>query len=444
MTERLLQFIWRYQYFNPRALYVETGEPLQILSPGTLNTNQGPDFLRASIRIGETVWVGSVELHLCASGWERHAHGEDRNYNNVILHVVWEDDAEGGWAERAIPLLVLQPRVPKLLLGKYGEWMKSRSFVACAGQVRELRGELWSAWKRSLLMERLERKTEFVRECLRQNHGHWDETAWWMLARIFVFSVNAGAFEATARSLPFTVLYRHRHRPEQLEALLLGQAGLLEQEFADDPAAAGLKKEFYHLRHKYRLRPIHEPMLLLRMRPGNFPAVRLVQLAGLIGRGFPWFGKVREAGSVRELKELLEGVAAGEKRGEAGAAGEGSGGSGTEEQHRVGIRAKMGASMKGSILINTFLPLLFAYGSLRGLDEYRKRALEWMEGLGAENNWITRGWLELGATNRNAADSQSLIELKTRYCEPKGCLGCDIGKALLGVTEVNSPMKAGA
>jgi hypothetical protein len=183
VTERLLQFIWQYRYYNPHELCIETGESLQILSPGALNRHQGPDFLQASIRIGNTLWSENIELHLLTSGWERHAHEQDRNYNNVILHVVWENDRKMV-AAREIPVLVLQHRVPKLLLGKYKEWMKSGSFVPCERQLPHAGAVLWSGWKQTLLKERLERKMVLIREHLLQNRQHWDQTAWWLMATL--------------------------------------------------------------------------------------------------------------------------------------------------------------------------------------------------------------------------------------------------------------------
>src|SRR5882757_5470953 len=268
MKEQLLQFIWRFQYFNHQQLHTEDGEPLQIISPGTINTHQGPDFLDAGIRIGDTSWTGNIELHIHTSDWKKHAHQDDKNYRNVILHVVWENDLRSvgdlpaaadmaeGTVGRNIPLLVLQHRIPKLLLGKYAAWMNHRSFVACERQLPQADEKTWSDWKRQLLEERLHRRVLFIQGCLEQNNQHWEETVWWLLARNFGLPVNTASFEAIARSLPLRVLARHRNRVEQLEALLLGQAGLLEANFSEDYPLS-LQKEFRYLRKKYRLPVIH-------------------------------------------------------------------------------------------------------------------------------------------------------------------------------------------
>lgn len=426
MTERLLQFIWQYRYFNPHELCIETGEPLQILSPGELNTHQGPDFLQAAIRIGNTLWSGNVELHLLTSGWKKHEHEGDRNYNNVILHVVWEDDGEranrrpAAGVTRDIPLLALHQRVPKLLLGSYEEWMESRAFVVCERQLPQAGEAQWSGWKRKLLIERLERKTLMIREDLRQNRQHWEQTAWWLMARNFGLPVNTGVFSAIAKSLSLVVLSRHRQQPETLEALLLGQAGLLAAN-PNDEYLQSLRAEFLHLRGKYRLQPIHEPLLSMRMRPGNLPAVRLAQLAALLHRSCSWFGNIRDAASMRELMALMD-VAAGpywDHRYQPG-------------KRSVGKVKNLGKRMKANILINTFLPLLFAYGGLCKEKGYRERALEWLLELGPEKNARIADWERLGVSNRHAADSQALLELKKSYCDPRKCLECDIGKVLLG------------
>ncbi|HZE83730.1 MAG TPA: DUF2851 family protein [Puia sp.] len=489
MTERLLQFIWRSQYFNHHELSLENGEALQIVRPGELNAHQGPDFSWAALRIGNTEWFGHIELHLLASGWTKHAHEGDKHYNNVILHVVWENDLPaGGSAEpaevqrngsgtqadepglkrdRNIPVLVLSHRVPKLLLGKYEEWMKSRAFVACERQLRAGAAggpgnemppqgnmeEVWASWKRRLLAERLQRKTMLIQEWLGQNNQHWEETAWWLMARNFGFPVNAGSFEAIARSLPLSILARHRHRPEQLEALLLGQGGLLEQEFSEE-YPRWLQKEFRYLRGKYRLRPAHEPLLFLRMRPANFPGIRLSQLGCLLHSSGSWFTRTKEASSTAELKEMLSAAAgsywddhftwgnapmgkAGDRAGEFGDGPtgkmelRGEGGQPGRAEGRAGRKKALGMSMKENIIINTLVPMLYAYGVLRSERSCREKALRWLGEAGAEKNSLLAGWARLGISGRNAADTQALLELKKQYCDPRKCLECAVGKALL-------------
>jgi len=431
MKEQLLQFIWRFQYFNHQQLHTEDGEPLQIISPGTINTHQGPDFLDAGIRIGDTSWTGNIELHIHTSDWKKHAHQDDKNYRNVILHVVWENDLRSvgdlpaaadvaeGTVGRNIPLLVLQHRIPKLLLGKYAAWMNHRSFVACERQLPQADEKTWSDWKRQLLEERLHRRVLFIQGCLEQNNQHWEETVWWLLARNFGLPVNTASFEAIARSLPLRVLARHRNRVEQLEALLLGQAGLLEANFSEDYPLS-LQKEFRYLRKKYRLPVIHPSGLFLRMRPGNFPAIRLAQLAGLLSLSTSWFARMKEADSPRELKQMMAVKTSPY----------------WDDHYVLGKRSSpnpknLGEQMKASILINTCSPLLFAYGRLREEKAFLDKALRWLTEIPAEKNALVAGWGRQGIYSTNAADTQALLELKTRYCDPKKCLDCAIGNFLL-------------
>ena len=444
MKEQLLQFIWRFQYFRRPQLHTEAGEPLQILSPGELNTHQGPDFLNASIRIGNTFWAGNIELHVRTSDWTKHSHQKDRHYRNVILHVVWENDVpagaggsepaaadevnranDGGGSEpageRAIPLLVLQDRIPKLLLHQYSAWMNNRSFVACERQLPQVGEKVWFGWKRQLLEERLYRKALFIRDCLEQNHQHWEETTWWLLARNFGFPVNTASFEAVARSLPLPLLARHRGRVEQLEALLLGQAGLLEGDFREGYPLF-LQNEFRYLRKKYRLPLIHPSVLFLRMRPGNFPAIRLAQLAGLLSMSASWWATIRETGSSGEMKKLLSVTASSYWNTHYG-----WGKAGTSPRPK-----NLGDQMKESILINTCSPLLFAYGWLRAEPVLRDKALEWLGAAAAEKNALVAGWGRQGVYSKTAMDTQALLELKSRYCNPKKCLECAVGNFLLG------------
>jgi hypothetical protein len=425
MTERLLQFIWQFRYFNHHDLRLETGEDLAVLSPGKINTHQGPDFLWATVRIGNAIWAGHIELHLRASGWRRHGHGEDKHYNNVILHVVWENDVEGRACAaspddethrgpRNIPVLVLHDRVPKLLLGKYRDWMTNQSFVPCERQLSLAHEAIWPEWKQTLVEERLQRRALVIRGFLQENKQHWDETIWWLLARNFGIPVNGGAFEAVARSISVNILARLRSRPEEVEALLLGQAGLLEADGAGDGHGHGLtdgelpmfRKIFQHLKIKYRLEPIHEPILFLRMRPAGFPVRRLRQLAALTHVRSSWFSAIREAASLKDLRVLVSVM--------------------SEE---MGL--PIGLQMKNSILINTMLPFLYAYGRLRGESHSSACALSWYTGIEPEKNAVISGWGELGILARHAADSQALLELKGQYCDHRRCLECGIGKALL-------------
>ncbi len=419
MTERLLQFIWQFQYFDKNELTTTTDEAVQVLFAGQYNTNQGPDFSDAKIKIGNTTWAGTVELHVKTSDWQKHNHQYDKNYDNVVLHVVWEHDTELDEVFRHVPVLELKGRVSKILLQRHEELMNANSFIPCEKNIHTVRDITWRSWKDRLLAERLLRKSTIVETYLQQNNYHWEETFWWLLARNFGIKVNADSFEAIARSIPINVLAKHKNQIRQLEALLLGQAGLLEGKFADDYLQM-LQKEYEFNKHKYSLQPSNSSVFFLRMRPGNFPTIRLAQLAMLIHHSAHLFSKIKEANSIKDVKEWFD-VTANDywhyhyRLDEASAF----------------KKKKLGATMIDNVIINTIAPVLFAYGNYHDENKYKEKALHWLEQTAAESNTITRGFHKLGVENKNAFDSQGLIELKNEYCNKKRCLDCGVGNAVL-------------
>jgi hypothetical protein len=423
ITERLLQFIWQFQYFNKNELTTSEGEAVQVLFPGRYNTNQGPDFSNAKILIGNTTWAGTIELHLKTSDWNRHKHQDDKNYNNVILHVVWDDDQNGNpIAMVSVPVVELKSRVPKLLLQRYEEFMQSSAFIPCEKNIVSVRDITWNSWKERLLAERLLRKAGIVEIYLQQNNYHWEETFWWMLAKNFGMKVNGEAFEAIARSIPLTILAKHKNQIHQLEALLLGQAGLLKEGFEEDYPRL-LQKEYKFLQNKYNLQPTRLPLFSLRMRPGNFPTIRLAELAMLVHDSAHLFSKIKEAGSAKEIKQFFQVTA-------------------NDYWHyhyqfdemSAFKKKKTGASMIDNIVINTIAPVLFAYGNYHNENKYKERALQCLEEMSAEKNLITDGFKQLKIENKNARDSQALIELKNEYCIKKRCLECSVGNAIFKQT----------
>jgi hypothetical protein len=419
MNERLLQYIWQFQYFNKNTLTTLEGEPLQIIHSGTYNTNQGPDFLDAKIKIGETIWAGSIELHLRSSHWNQHQHSSDKNYKNVILHVVWEQDVSV-----ALPFqtLVLQSRVAKLLLKKYDGLMQANDFIPCQKIIHQINDLTWASWKERLLVERLQQKSQLVLDYLKTNNNHWEEAFWWMLAKNFGIKVNSDAFEKMAQSIPITILAKHKNQIHQLEALLMGQAGLLENNFTEDYPLL-LQKEFRFLQKKYQLQPVAVPLFFLRMRPANFPSLRLAQLAMLVHKSLHLFTAVKESNTISEIKNLLNVTA-----------------NDYWHYHYVldeptAYRKKnLGAQMIENILINTVITVLFAYGWHHNDNNYKDKALRWLEEISPEKNAITKGFAVLNVGNKNAFDSQALIQLKNAYCSKKRCLDCAVGNKLLKET----------
>jgi Protein of unknown function (DUF2851) len=423
MREELLHFIWRHRYFNQQQLFTEAGEPLQILFPGELHRDQGPDCRNARIRIGGQIRTGPVEIHIRASDWTRHAHDNDDHYRETILHVVWENDwraCEGKPSTPGgIPILTLHQRVPKLLLDRYDRWMKAPVFIPCEGQLGQVDGVLRDEWQRELVLQRLGRRMHYIRECLEGNKQHWEQVAWLLIAQSMGSPVNKAAFGAIARSLPVELLARHRSQPMQLEALLLGQAGLLEGAFGED-YPKGLQREYRFLQTKWALRPTGVPVSFLRMRPAHFPTLRLAQLAALMGSRTGWLSLVLEAGSPHDVLAGRDVVA----------------GAYWADHFVLGKRAetvpkRLGPGMQQGLLINAFIPLLYAYGCLRNEPAYTQKALHWLRELKPERNVLLSGWQRLGFNPVHAADGQALLELKQEYCAPRRCLDCAIGCALL-------------
>jgi len=416
MTKRLLQFIWQFQYFNNNELRTSAGASIQIIFPGQFNTNQGPDFSEAKIKIGKETWAGNVELHLKTSDWKKHKHDRDQNYTNVILHVVWENDFD---KEYTVPVLELKERVSKILLERYEDLMNAMGFIACENSIHTVRDITWNSWKERLLAERLIRKSKTVEFYLGQSGYHWEETFWWLLARNFGIKLNADTFQEVAKAIPLGIIARHKNQIHQLEALLLGTAGLLKDKFDEDYPRM-LQKEYRFYKNKYGLKQINSPVYFLRMRPGNFPTIRLAQLAMLVHDSAHLFSKIKESVSVSDMKKWFD-VTANDY---------------WHYHYRFDEtssfkKKRLGSDMIDNIIINTIIPMLFAYGSYHKEEKYKQKALRWLEETSPEINSITKGFQQLKTENKSAFDSQALIELKNEYCNKKRCLDCAVGNAIL-------------
>lgn len=416
MTEKLLQTIWAFQYFNRAELFTTGGEKLEILFQGTLNTNQGPDFLNARIQIGQTVFAGSVELHLKASQWNQHGHSKDANYNNVILHVVLEEDET---ITPQLPTLELKNRLSKLLIDQYAGLLQQAAFIPCNKHIAGIHPLSMQAWQERLVAERLTRKAKGILALFERTGHHWEETFWQLLARNFGTKVNGDAFETLAQNIPYKIVVKHRNSLLQLEALLLGGAQLLPETPADAYSRL-LVREYYFLQQKYNLPPNPFPVHFFRMRPQNFPTVRLAQLSALVNGTEHLFSKVLEAQHVQEVTKWLH-VKASDY---------------WTTHYRPGELAantpkKVGADMVRNVIINSLVPLLFAYGMYHRNEEYKDKAVDWLQQTAAETNNITKGFVNISVANNTAFESQALLELKNEYCNYRRCLDCAVGNALL-------------
>ena len=416
MTEKLLQFIWQFQYYNKTNLISAKGEIIQIIQPGFHNTNQGPDFLNARIKIDDTIFAGSVEIHINASEWNLHKHSSDSNYNNVILHVVWANDKS---LEKDIPTLELGSRVSLILLNRYENLMVNRHFIPCEDQIQTVNEFTFAAWKERLYVERLQEKAGEIAAKLKKYNNHWEEVFWQFLAKNFGIKINSDAFESMAVSIPISILAKHKNQLHQLEAMLMGQCGLLNKTFTDDYALM-LQKEYRFLQKKYDLLPTHIPVHFLRMRPANFPTIRLSQLAMLVHNSHHLFSTLKDALHLKDVEKLFDVTA-------------------NDYWHYHYVfddvntfkKKTLGKQMIQNIFLNTVLPFLYAYGWYHNDEHYKEKALLWSTQLLAEQNFITKGFTALGVTNKSAFDSQSLIQLKNNYCNLKKCLDCAVGNSIL-------------
>ena len=418
MNERLLQFIWQFQHYNKHDLYVTSGKALRIFYHGHVNSDQGPDFLNARISIGEQLWAGNIELHIRSTDWKRHGHQTDSNYSNVILHVVWIDDEKA--PQNEIPVLELAGRVPKSLLTKYDTWMHTYSdFIPCASQIGLTDSSILGIWYDELILKRLENRTRIIQQKLSENIYHWDEIFWCMLMRNFGIRVNADAFESIATSMPLNLLIKHKNQIHAVEALLFGQAGLLEQRFSEQYPIM-LQKEYRFYRKKYGLKPIYQPIHFLRMRPVNFPTVRLAQLAMIVHTAPAFFSFARDCEDPQRLRSIFT-VTANDY---------------WHYHYRFDESSafqpkQTGKDIIDNIFINTIAPAIFAYGTINNLPHCIEKGLSWLKKTSAENNPIIRRFLKVGIKPANAYESQSLLELKFRFCDDRKCLECRIGNSLL-------------
>ncbi len=416
MNERLLQFIWQHLYFNKEQLTTADGDSIQIISQGLLNSNQGPDFLHAKILINNVTWAGNVELHIKTSDWDKHGHTDDAHYNNIILHAVWEHDVK---EEQSIPVVELKNRVSSALLQRYNELMQQNEFIPCEKQLSVISDLVWTSWKERMIAERLYEKNEKINQLLSETNHHWEETFWQLLARNFGIPVNADAFESIAKTISNNTLAKYKNQIHQLEALLLGQAGLLNGEFTEDYPVM-LQKEYLFLQKKHQLQPVKQLLRFLRMRPSNFPSIRLAQLAMLIQQSSHLFSKVIEADDFNSIKQLLTVTA-------------------NDYWHYHYMlnepapfrKKKLGNMMIENILINTIIPVLYAYAQYHKNEKLKQKAIQWLQQLPKEKNSITQKWEATGAIHQTAFDSQALLYLKKNYCNARRCLSCAIGNSIL-------------
>lgn len=420
--EDFLHYVWQFRSFNNSDLKTAAGENLKIIHQGFLNKNAGPDFNTAKIQIGETIWAGNVEIHLKSSDWLKHNHQLDAGYENVILHVVYENDVEIKRIDGSVlPVLELKNRIADELLRKYENLFLTLTDFPCISQIKNVDKLIIDSFLSRTLIERFEQKTHAVIEMLNELNGNWDETFYRVMARNFGFKVNALPFELFAKAIPQQIYGKHKDNPLQIEALVFGTAGFLNDKFEEEYPAR-LKQEFEFLQKKYKIKPIEVALWkFMRMRPQNFPTIRLGQFAGLIVQSNHLFSKVMEVRDVGELRGLFEHLPVNDYW--------------KTHYHfkkeAVGVTTQIGKTSIDNILLNTVALFLFAYGKHTGTQFYISRAIKLLESLPPEQNAITDKFNQAGVMMDNAFISQGILQLKKQYCDAKKCLSCGIGIKIL-------------
>jgi hypothetical protein len=413
MTEEFLQFIWKNSLYLTSDLKTIQGQKVKVVNPGKLNTDAGPDFFNASIKIGDTLWAGNVEIHLRSSDWLVHGHQTDQAYNNVILHVVLENDKEV-FLPNGLPLPSIILPVKKEIGENYLELINEKSWPACHKNVGNVDEIFRFVALDSLLIERLQNKTDSILRLLIENKNDWSETFYQFLARNFGFKTNSLPFEMLSRRTPLAVLVKHKTSLFQLEAILFGQSGLLNEQLLGDDYFLQLREEYSYLSKKYGLNGMEGYLWkFMRLRPANFPTLRIAQFASLLHNSESLLSKLTEE---KEIKTILEffNVKASDY---------------WDTHYRFNMQTParvkwLGELSRNTIIINTVVPFLFVYGERNNKKELKQRALDLLESIPPESNNIISRWNNFGVRARNSFDTQALIQLKNEYCDPKKCLHC--------------------
>jgi len=421
MEEHFLHYIWKHQKFTSKNLRLTNGQPLTVFHQGFHNRDSGPDFEEGRVKIEGIEWVGSIEVHVYSSDWIRHFHHRDKAYENVILHVVWSHDKDIEVNDSILPTLELKNIIDPLLLSKYQKHLASDEKIVCSSQLNGIPEITYSSMLDRVLVERLQLKAADILKALNQNKNDWENTSYQTLARNFGFSTNKSSFEKLAQKLPFVVLKRNLKDQHKTEALIFGQAGFLNQPI--EKYQESLQKEFGFLSNKFKLSdPINKHEWKFgRMRPANFPTVRLAQFAALLHQNPNLFSTII---SINRPKDLIDAFKI--KHGVY-----------WQAHYDFGKSRKKNSKGPGdsslyNLIINSVSPMLAAYSRYTGEQLYMDRAILLLEAIKPEANRYTKEWNNSNKNARSAFESQAQIQLIKHYCEKRKCLDCNIGVHLLG------------
>jgi hypothetical protein len=424
MKEEFLHYLWKYGLYDQDRLFDNEKNKIIVLDPGEYNHDSGPDFFNARILVAGTIWAGNVEIHTKSSHFDNHGHHNDPAFNNVILHVVADNDKRV-FNSKGEEILTAKISFDLSLYERYTCLVNNPYIIACQEDIKGIDKILMRHWLNSLVIERFQTKTASILKIFSETGNDWEETFYRVLARYFGFRVNTEPFEMLATALPFRIIRKHSDNIFQIEALLFGTAGLLEaglfKEALSDEYYRNLLKEYSVLSVKYSIRPLHGWLWKFsRLRPPNFPTVRLSQLAAMLSVAGGVFSKVLEATDIKQIKELFE-VSA----------------SSYWDNHFVfGKKSRSVIKNTGSqavdiLLINAVIPMIFVYGQSRDCQDISERALSLLENITPEDNIITTEWKAVGIVADSAFYSQALKQLRNEYCKKRKCLNCRIGNNII-------------
>jgi len=421
ISEKLLHCIWKNQWFTKESLKTVHKQTVSIINQGFPHQDAGPDFKQAIIKIDDITWAGNIEIHVRSSDWYKHEHQHDAKYNSVILHVVYEHDCEVFTTQNIpLPTLELQKLLSPQLLLRYNQLMEAPLPHPCEAYINVLEPLSIKSFLTRLSFDRLTRKQTHILDILRTFSSDWEQTLFFILCQSFGFKTNAPAFELLGKALPYKILKKHADSHLQVAALIFGQAGMLEEEL-EDPYYQSLQNEFLYLRAKYRLVPIEVKCWnLLRLRPHNFPCIRLAQLGEVIFYHHDLFAKVTTPNKLSSLHNIFVNKPNDYWKTHYYF------GKVSREKEKI-----MGESSFHLLLINALVPFLYAYGTFMGNEKHQEYSIQLLETLPFEENHITKKYQQLGFCAQHAGHSQGVLELHHEYCEKKRCMECVVGQTVV-------------
>ena len=415
MKEEFIYYLWENRLLH-LDLKTTDNEEITILSVGIRNHDSGADFVNARIKIGDALWAGQVEIHVRASDWFKHNHHNDANYDSVILHVVYENDTDS----LKIPTLEIKDKFDISIFHKYNWFFGSRNWIPCGEFVGGVQNFTLISWLDRMLVEHLENECKDLDFKLKNNHYDWEQAFYQRLMRYFGLKVNNDSFEYLSRILPLNLLLRHRDNDIYIESMMFGCAGFLERDFEEDYPSL-LKRDFMMLRSKFGLKvmPLSN-WKFLRLRPPNFPTIRIAQLAKIITKNGNMFSKIRDADDIQEIRDLFDVEL-----------------NSYWDNHfqfdktsKVERRKILGKTAVDLIIINAIVPMLFYYGHTHSLESYKEKAMSFLEQIEAEDNLIIRNFQNSGVVLQNAFQTQAILYMYKYYCKRRRCLECRIYSVL--------------